>query len=82
MRPCRSRPLAKSELVVLVDRALSGFDAGVLDYDAILAVNPALGHSDLCSVLDRTCKDHVIAGAPIDTGRVVEGIRRRMEAAA
>lgn len=75
-------PLAKSELVVLVDRALSGFDAGVLDYDAILAVNPALGHSDLCSVLDRTCKDHVIAGAPIDTGRVVEGIRRRMEAAA
>jgi len=75
-------PLAKGELVALVDRTLLGFDAGALDYDAIYAASPSLGHSDLCMVLERTCKDHVIAGTPIDTGRVVEGIRRRMEAAA
>lgn len=75
-------PLSRSELVVLVERGLSGFDAGVIDYDAIFAVTPALGHSDLRSVLDRTCKDHVIAGTPIDTERVVEGIRRRMEVVA
>jgi SpoVK/Ycf46/Vps4 family AAA+-type ATPase len=76
-------PLAKSELVVLVDRTLSGFDVGTLDYDAIYVASPVLGHSDLLrAVLDRTCKDYVIAGTPIDTGRVVEGIRRRMEAAA
>jgi len=75
-------PLAKGELAALVERALSSFVASALDYDAIFAANPALGHSDLCAVLDRTCKDHVIAGTPIDTGRVVEGIRRRMEASA
>ena len=75
-------PLAKVELMALVDRALSGFNAGALDYDAIYAASTSLGHSDLCSVLDRACKDHVIAGTPIDTGRVVEGIRRRMEAQA
>jgi len=74
--------LAKNELVMLVDRTLSGFDARGLDYDAIFGASPAIGHSDLGSVLDRTCKDHVIAGIPIDTSRVVEGIRRRMEAAA
>ena len=72
--------LAKDELVALVNRTLSGFDACSLDYEAIYAASPALGHSDLCSVLDRTCKDHVIAGTPIDTGRLVDGIRRRMEA--
>jgi SpoVK/Ycf46/Vps4 family AAA+-type ATPase len=75
-------PLAKSELVALVERALSGFDACALDYDAIFSASTGLGHSDLCSVLDRTCKDHVVAGTPIDTGRLVDGIRRRMEAAA
>jgi SpoVK/Ycf46/Vps4 family AAA+-type ATPase len=74
--------LTSRELTALVDRALAGFDTGILDYDAILAASPALGHSDLCSVLDRACKDHVIAGTPIDTGRVIEGIRRRMEARA
>ncbi len=74
--------LARGELVALVDRALEGFDVHILDYDAIYAASPAIGHSDLCAVLDRTRKDHVIAGSPIDTGRVVEGIRRRMEASA
>ena len=73
-------PLAKVEMAALVDRTLLGFDAGTLDYEAIYGASPALGHSDLCAVLERLCKDHVIAGAPIDTGRVVEGIRRRMEA--
>jgi SpoVK/Ycf46/Vps4 family AAA+-type ATPase len=72
-------PLGKAELSMLIDRALLGFDVGGLDYDAIFAASPALGHSDLCSVLERTCKDHVIAGAPINTHVVVEGIRRRME---
>jgi SpoVK/Ycf46/Vps4 family AAA+-type ATPase len=72
-------PLGKRELTALVEQALSGFDADVLDYEAIFATSPALGHSDLCSVLDRTCKDHVITGAPINTDRIVEGIRRRME---
>lgn len=72
-------PLAKDELTVLVDRVLSGFDAGPLDYDAIYAAHPSLGHSDLCSVLDRACKDHVITEAPINTDRIVEGIRQRME---
>lgn len=75
-------PLSKDELIALVDRALVGFDACSLDYDAIFDASPSLGHSDLCAVLDRTCKDHVIAGFPIDTGRLVEGIRRRMEASA
>lgn len=75
-------PLAKGELIALVDRTLAAFNAAPLDYDAIYAACPALGHSDLCSVLDHTCKDHLIAGAPIDTAGVVEGIRRRMEAAA
>jgi hypothetical protein len=73
--------LGRKELETLVDRVLSGFDAGVIDYDALFAVSPSLGHSDLCTVLDRTCKDHVIAGTPIDTMRLVEGIRRRMEGA-
>lgn len=71
-------PLAKDELTSLMSRVLSGFDAGILDYDAIYAVSPALGHSDLCSVLERACKDHVIAGIPISTDRIIEGIRRRL----
>ena len=71
-------PLTETELTVLVDRALSGFDTGPLDYGAIYAVNPSLGHSDLCSVLERACKDHVLAGVPISTDSLVRGIRRRM----
>jgi SpoVK/Ycf46/Vps4 family AAA+-type ATPase len=71
-------PLTKTELTQLVDRALASFDTGPLDYDAIHAVTPALGHSDLCSVLERVCKDQVIAATPINTDRIVEGIRRRL----
>lgn len=75
-------PLGRDELVTLIDRALVGFEAPVLDYDAIFAAaGCSLGHSDLCSVLDRARKDRVIEGTPIDTDRVVEGIRRRMEVA-
>jgi len=73
-------PLSKPELMMLVERALAGFDTGTLDYDAIFSVSPLLGHGDLCAVLDRICKDQVLAEAPINTQRVVEGIRRRMEA--
>ena len=72
-------PLSKVELATLVDRVLKGFDVGALDYDAVYAASPALGHADLCAVLDHACKSNVIAGTPIDTARVVEGIRRRME---
>lgn len=75
-------PLAQAELTMLVDRVLSGFDTGPLDYGAIYAASPSLGHSDLCSVLDRTCKGQVITGSPITTDRIVEGIRRRMCATA
>jgi SpoVK/Ycf46/Vps4 family AAA+-type ATPase len=71
-------PLTKTELTQLVDRALASFDTGPLDYDAIYAVTPALGHSDLCAVLERVCKDQVIAAIPISTDRIVEGVRRRL----
>jgi SpoVK/Ycf46/Vps4 family AAA+-type ATPase len=71
-------PLTKTELTVLVDRVLSGFDTGPIDYEAIYTASPSLGHSDLCSVLDRTCKDHVITETPINTDRIIEGIHQRM----
>lgn len=71
-------PLTKAELTVLVDRVLLGFDTGPIDYEAIYAASPSLGHSDLCSVLDRTCKDHVITETPINTDCIVAGIHRRM----
>jgi SpoVK/Ycf46/Vps4 family AAA+-type ATPase len=71
-------PLTKPELTVLIERGLSGFNTEPLDYEAIYAASPSLGHSDLCSVLDRTCKDHVLTETPINTDRIVEGIRRRM----
>lgn len=71
-------PLGRTELTLLVDRALMGFDVSNLDYDAIFMTSPTLGHSDLCSVLERVCKDHIIIGAPISTDRIVDGIRRRL----
>jgi len=71
-------PLGKIELTLLVDRALTGFDIDSVDYDAIFATSPTLGHSDLCSVLERVRKDHIITGAPISTGRIIDGIRRRL----
>jgi len=73
-------PLTLTELIVLVDRVLSDFDPGTLNYDTIYAACPSLGHSDLCSVLDRTCKDHVITGVPINTETLVKGIYQRMRA--
>lgn len=72
--------LTRDELRMLVDRALAGFDAEVLDYEAIFAARPDFGHSDLCAVLARVCKDHVIAGVPIGTESIVRGIHRRMGA--
>ena len=71
-------PLGRVELTLFVDRALMGFDVGSLDYNAIFATSPTLGHSDLCSVLERVCKDHIITGIPINTDRIVNGIRRRL----
>jgi SpoVK/Ycf46/Vps4 family AAA+-type ATPase len=67
------------ELVELVSRSLAA-DAGQFDFDAIYAAaaNPKLGHGDVCAALRRVRKDHVIAGTPIDTTRVVDGIARRM----
>ena len=71
-------PLTKTELTLLVDRVLAGFNTEPLDYDAIYAASPALGHSDLCTVLDHACKDHVIEAAPIDTNRIIRGIQQRL----
>jgi SpoVK/Ycf46/Vps4 family AAA+-type ATPase len=69
--------LTKDELAELVRRKLAGFEAEPLDYDAIYAVNPSLGHADLCAVLDRARKDHVLEGAAISTQCIVEGISHR-----
>jgi SpoVK/Ycf46/Vps4 family AAA+-type ATPase len=71
-------PLTMADLTVLIERVLAGFDTGPLDYATIYAATPSLGHSDLCSVLDRVRKDHVLTGTPISTDCVVEGIHRRM----
>jgi SpoVK/Ycf46/Vps4 family AAA+-type ATPase len=71
----------KNELVSLVSRSLADTEASQLDFDAIYAaVNPRLGHADLCAALRRVRKDHVLVGAPIDTARVVDGIARRTRA--
>lgn len=71
-------PLTKDELVELVRRKLVGFDAEPLDFDAIYDVSQPLGHSDLCSALDRARKDHVLEGVAISTQHIVEGIASRM----
>ena len=69
--------LALSELAELARRKLEGFDMGPLDFDAIHAANLRLGHADLCAALDRVRKDHVLAGAGIDTLRIIEAIASR-----
>ena len=68
--------LAIDELVELSRRALQEV-ADQLDFSEIHAAHPALGHADLCAVLDRVRKDHVLAGTIIDTARIVDGIKRR-----
>jgi SpoVK/Ycf46/Vps4 family AAA+-type ATPase len=70
-------PLMLSELIELIRRRLDGFEIGHLDYVAIDAASPRLGHADLCAALDRVRKDHVLAGARIDTARIVSEITRR-----
>lgn len=70
-------PLMISELIELIRRRLDGFEIGHLDYVAIYAANPKLGHADLCAALDRARKDHVLEGARIDTPRIVSEIARR-----
>ena len=70
-------PLAKTELIELVQRKLAGFATELLDFDAICNVSSELGHSDLCSALDRACKDHVLEGVSISTRHIIEGIENR-----
>ena len=70
-------PLSLDELITLTGRALRDFGALPLDFGAIYAANPKLGHADLCAVLNRVRKDHVLADVPIDTERVVGGIVSR-----
>ena len=68
----------RDEVVALVSRSL--VDATeLLDFDAIYAAvaNPRLGHADVCAAIRRVRKDHVLAGTPIDTAHVVDGIMRR-----
>lgn len=69
--------LSFDELVELSSRLLRDFDAQVLDHAAILAAHPTLGHADLCVALARVRKDHVLAGSPIDTDRVVTAVVAR-----
>jgi len=70
-------PLTKDELVELVQRKLVGFAAEPLDYDAIYDASQPLGHSDLCSALDRARKDHVLEGVAISTRHIIDGIASR-----
>jgi SpoVK/Ycf46/Vps4 family AAA+-type ATPase len=74
----RFEPLTQTELTVLTERALGYLGAIQLDYGAIYAASPKLGHADLCAVLDRARKDHVLSETPIDTQCLVDGILRRM----
>jgi len=73
--------LTKEELVELVRRKLVGFAVEPLDHDAIYEASHPLGHSDLCSALDRVCKDHVLKGMEISTRHVIDGIVSRRRAA-
>jgi SpoVK/Ycf46/Vps4 family AAA+-type ATPase len=70
-------PLTKDELVELVRRKLAGFSTEPLDYDAICAVNPSLGHADLCAALDRARKDQVLEGVAISTQHLIDAIAGR-----
>jgi SpoVK/Ycf46/Vps4 family AAA+-type ATPase len=71
-------PLTKDELAELVRRKLDGFEVEPLDYEAIYAASPVIGHHDLCAVLDRARKDCVLEGAAISTQGLVDGITIRM----
>lgn len=71
-------PPTKDELVELIRRKLVGFPSEPLDFDAIYDVSRELGHSDLCSALDRARKDHVIEGVTISTQHIIDGVERRM----
>jgi SpoVK/Ycf46/Vps4 family AAA+-type ATPase len=72
--------LTVTELTTLIERALCDFEAQPLDYNAIYAANSVLGHADLCAVLDRARKDHVLGGTPIDTRCLVAGVQQRTRA--
>ena len=40
-----------------------------------------LRDAPVCAAVDRTRKDHLLAGAPIDTARIVDALVRRTHAA-
>jgi AAA+ superfamily predicted ATPase len=67
-------PLTKDELAELIRRKLVGFPIEPLDFDVIHATSLSLGHADLCAVLDRARKDHVLEGVSISTQMIVDGI--------
>ena len=67
-------PLSMVELRTLIGRDLPEC---ALDVEAIYEANTKLGHADLCAVLDRVRKDHVLAGTSIDTACIVKGIKQR-----
>lgn len=71
---------SREELVELVRRSLVESDVELLDFDAIYAAaaNLKLGHADVCVALERVLKDHILAGAAIDTTHVVAAIARRI----
>ena len=70
-------PLSIDELVALTNRKSQNFETAGLDFAAIHAADPKLGHADLCAALDRVRKDHLLAGAPINTDRVVAEVVAR-----
>jgi SpoVK/Ycf46/Vps4 family AAA+-type ATPase len=74
---------AKVEVEALVQRSLPAVDAAQLDFSTIYAAvaNPKLGHADVCAAVDRVRKDHVLAGAPIDTARIVDALVKRVHVA-
>jgi len=74
---------AKVEVEALMQRSLPADDAAQLDFATIYAAvaNPKLGHADVCAAVDRVRKDHVLAGAPIDTARIVDALVRRTHVA-
>lgn len=71
---------AKIEVESLVQRSLPAVDATQLNFSTIYAAvaNPKLGHADVCAAVDRVRKDHVLAGTPIDTARIVDALVKRV----
>lgn len=70
-------PLAMDELVTLTDRSLRDFETIGLDFEAILAACPRLGHADLCAALDRVRKNYVLEAMPIGTDQVIAEVLAR-----